>query len=96
MQKAIKATKNIRVFVDKRLYGNTKIEHTDVGKIPEHKREDLSWKGCYYTIEPDEIFYFDRDNRWDACFFKLSNGAEFKIDVCDYKAWANRNEAVIC
>jgi len=87
----LQATKEIRVFIDKKLYGNTKIECTDVGKIPESKRENLSWKGCYYTIQPDEIFYFDRSNNWDVSYFKLENGAEFKIECGDFMSFVNSN-----
>ena len=66
----LQATKKIRVFIEK-YYSE---------KIPLERRESISWKGCYYTIEPNEILYFDRSNDWDVCYFKLENGAEFKID----------------
>lgn len=83
----LKATKKIRVFIDKKYYGNTPIESTDVGKIPVHKRENSSWKGCYYTIAPKEIFYFDRSNNYDRCYFKLQNGAEFLINCANPKSF---------
>lgn len=73
----LQATMPITVFIDMKYYGQ-KIEHTDVGKIPENRRERLSWKGCYYTIQPNEFFKFDRTNNWDVCYFILENGAEFK------------------
>ena len=50
----LKATKPIRVFIDRKYYGNTPISQTDVKYIPENRRESLSWKGCYYTISPNE------------------------------------------
>lgn len=86
----LQATKEIRVFIDKKYYGN-KLEHTQVGKIPENKRENLSWKGCYYTIGFNEVFYFDRSNNWDASYFKLENGAEFKIECGDFMSFVNRH-----
>ena len=52
----LKIKKNVNKN-DKKMYGNTKIERTNVGKIPEDRRENLSWKGCYYTIKENEIFY---------------------------------------
>ena len=62
----LQATENIRVFIDKGRYGNTPINATDVGEIHESRREDLSWKGCYYTIQKDEKFTFDRGNDWET------------------------------
>jgi hypothetical protein len=85
----LEATQEIRVFIDKKLYGNTKLEVTDVGKIPEHRRENLSWKGCYYTIMPKEVFYFDRSNNWDSSYFKLENGAEFQVDYGNFMSFIN-------
>lgn len=76
----LQATKEVEVFFDK-YYCN---------KLPLEKRERVSWKGCYYTIEPNEIFYFDRSNDWDLCYFKLSNGAEFKIDCGDVMYFINK------
>jgi len=92
----LQATKEVKVFIDKKMYSNTKIEHTDVGKIPEDMREDLSWKGCYYTIKQNEIFYFDRSNNWDVSYFKLENGAEFKIDCGDFMSFVNRHSIILC
>ena len=84
----LQATIPVRVFIDKKWYGNTLVEHTDVGKIPVDRREDLSWKGCYYTILPNEVFTFTHSNDWDRCFFKLENGAEFVI-------WCTRPQYMI-
>ena len=92
----LQATKEVKVFIDKKMYGNTKIEHTDVGKIPEDRRENLSWKGCYYTIKQNEIFYFDRSNNWDASYFKLENGAEFEIACGDFMSFVNRHSIKVC
>ena len=89
----LKATENIRVFIDKGIYGNTPINATYVGNIPESRREDLSWKGCYYTIQKGEGFTFDRSNDWDRCYFKLENGAEFIID-CANPNWFIDNHNV--
>lgn len=75
----LQATQPIRVFIDKNQYGNVPTEYTNVGKVPKERRENVSWKGCYYTIEKDEIFFFDRSNNYDTSFFKLLNGAEFKV-----------------
>lgn len=83
----LQATESIRVFIDKRSYGNTPIDATDVGKIPESRREGLSWKGCYYTIQKGEKFTFDRSNDWDRCYFKLENGAEFLIGCGNPKSF---------
>ena len=91
----LQATQQIRVFIDKEVYGNTKIELTNVGKIPEEKRENLSWKGCYYTIQPDEIFYFDRSNGWDTSYFKLSNGAEFIRYCGDFMDFVNQHSVKV-
>lgn len=90
----LQATKDIRVFIDKKTY-NVKLEHTEIGKIPEDKREGLSWKGCYYTISTNEAFYFDRSNNWDVSYFKLENGAEFKIECGDFMSFVNRNSVKI-
>lgn len=87
----LQATKEIRVFIDKGSYGSTKLEGTQVNKIPINKRIDLSWKGCYYIIQPNEKFKFDRTNNWDSSFFLLDNGVEFKIECGDPKAWITRN-----
>ena len=92
----LKATKEIKVFIDKKYYGNTKLKHTEVGKIPENKRENLSWKGCYYTIMPNEIFFFDRSNNWDLSYFKLENGAEFKIECGDFMSFVNYHLVKVC
>ena len=94
--KQLQATKEVKVFIDKKMYGNTKIERTDVGKIPEDRRENLSWKGCYYTIKENEIFYFDRSNNWDASYFKLENGAEFEIECGDFMSFVNRHSIKVC
>lgn len=75
----LQATQPIRVFIDKGSYGNTPLDATDVGKIPPERRENLSWKGCYYTIKEGEEFSFDRSNAWDKCYFVLNNGAEFSV-----------------
>ena len=91
----LQATAPIKVFIDKKHYGNTDTKFTDVGKIPEHKREDVSWKGCYYTISPQEIFYFDRSNDWDASYFTLENGAEFRIGCGDFMSFVKRNSVNI-
>lgn len=84
----LQATKEIRVFIDKK--------RTDISKIPESKRENLSWKGCYYTIMPTEVFYFDRSNNWDASYFKLENGAEFKIDCGNFMDFVKSKSVNIC
>lgn len=91
----LQATIGIRVFIDKKSYGNTKIENTDVGKIPEYRREHLSWKGCYYTIQPGETFYFDRSNDWDKSYFKLENGAEFLIHTGNPNTFIEENSVNI-
>ena len=91
----LQATKEIKVFIDKKMYGD-KTEYTDVGKIPEDRRDDLSWKGCYYTIKPNEIFYFDRSNNWDVSYFKLENGAEFKIYCGDFMSFVNSYSVNVC
>jgi hypothetical protein len=90
----LQATREIRVFIDKKTYGNTEIEHTDVGKIPKSRRESVSWKGCYYTIQPKETFFFDRSNGWDTSFFKLENGAEFKVGYGDPATFIQINKLI--
>lgn len=90
----LKAKEQIRVFIDKRIYKN-QIKNTDIGKIPEDRRENLSSIGCYYTIQPNEIFYFNRSNNWDLSYFNLENGAEFKIETGDYMAFIKRNNIEI-
>ncbi len=90
----LQATKKIEVFIDKKSYSSN-IEQTQVGKIPTEKRDRVSWKGCYYTIEPNEIFYFDRSNNWDLSYFTLENGAEFIIESGNYKGYIERNEVNI-
>jgi len=92
----LQATENIRVFIDKGRYGNTPINATDVGKIPESRRENLSWKGCYYTIQKGEKFTFDRGNDWDRCYFKLENGAEFLIHCGNPKSFIDRHKVNVC
>ena len=52
----LQATKELRVFVDRLLY-SADVSFTEVGKVPEDKRENLSWKGCYYTIQAGEVFH---------------------------------------
>jgi len=74
----LQATEEMEVFIDAKLYGNTPLEKTQVGFIPQERRSRVSWKGCYYTIKKGEKFKFDRGNDWDVCYFKLENGAEFK------------------
>ena len=91
MEMDLKATQNIRVFIDKKFYGNTPIESTTIGKIPKNRRENINWKGCYYTIEKGEVFAFDRSNDWDKCFFKLINGAEFSIDCGNPNSFIEKN-----
>ncbi len=75
----LQATKEIKVFIDNKYYSNTPIELTEIGKIPNDRRINISWKGCYYIIKKDEKFIFDRTNNYDRCYFKLENGAEFLI-----------------
>jgi hypothetical protein len=89
----LQATKKIRVFIDKGTY-NLSDEHTPIKYIPENKRESISWKGCYYTIEENEIFYFDNSNGWDKSYFKLECGVRFCIECGDYIAWINRNNII--
>lgn len=84
------ATRPVRVFVERK-WQNCKLEDTQIGKIPAHRREDISWKGCYYTIQPNEEFKFDRSNDYDRCYFYLENGAEFAINCGNYKTWAERD-----
>jgi len=88
----LEATKEIRIFIDKGRYGNTPISSTDVGLIPKSRIENLSWKGCYYTIKKGETFKFDRDNGWDKCYFKLNNGAEFLINCATPKWFIETHE----
>lgn len=78
----LQATKELRVFVDRLLY-SADVSFTEVGKVPEDKRENLSWKGCYYTIQAGEVFHLLRCNNWDKSFFKLGCGAEFSVDTGD-------------
>lgn len=76
------ATKPIRVFVEKN-YANLPLEKTNIGKIPAERREDISWKGCYYTIRPGESFKFRTSNYWDQSHFILSTGNNFTIWTAD-------------
>ncbi|HEY5500607.1 MAG TPA: hypothetical protein VIK09_01330 [Candidatus Humimicrobiaceae bacterium] len=76
---SLTATKPVKIFVDKGFY-NQPIEYTRLGKIPEDKRENISWKGCDYVIEIGETIIFDRSNNWDVCYFTLSCNVEFKIE----------------
>jgi len=92
----LQATEDIRVFIDKGRYGSTPIEATDVGNIPNNRKENLSWKGCYYTIKKGENFTFDRSNDWDRCYFKLGNGAEFLIGCGNPKSFIDSNNINVC
>lgn len=78
----LQATKPIRVFIDKNYSG--------FGNIPEHKRENLSWKGCYYTIQPNEVFYFTDSNDYDKSWFELENGVVFLIECGNPKSFTDR------
>ncbi len=89
----LQATQEIRVFIDKKTYGQTDIEKTVIGYIPKERRENVSWKGCYYTIKVGEKFRFDRSNDWDVCYFVLENKAEFEID-CSKPSWFIENHKV--
>jgi hypothetical protein len=90
----LQATEKIKVFIDKKYYGQA-LEHTQVGKIPEDRRVDLSWKGCYYFIEVGEQFTFDRGNDWDLSYFKLNNGAEFVIGCGNPKSFIETHKVKI-
>ncbi len=90
----IQATQPITVFIDKGSY-NTQLKYTEVGKIPEGRRENVSWKGCNYTIQEGETFKFDRSNNWDSCFFKTEQGAEFKIWCARPESFIERHNAKI-
>ena len=52
-------------------------------KLTPSERRNLigeeSWKGQYYNIQIGDTIKFDRSNDYDACFFELEGGAEFKI-----------------
>jgi hypothetical protein len=89
----IQATKPIRVFIDKGHFKNA--ARTQVDKIPTDRQENLSWKGCYYTIQPKEIFSFDRSNDWDTLFFKLNNGAEFKASYGKLESFLTTHNAIL-
>lgn len=69
------------------------VENTLSGfkNIPKDRQNRVSWKGCYYIIEPGEEVIFDRTNDWDRSYFKLSNGAEFMIWVGKPELWTERN-----
>ncbi len=85
------ATEPVGIFIEKNDQ-NLPIEKTNIGKIPESRRERLSWKGCYYTILPNEEFYFRTSNNYDLSHFTLENGLDFKIDAGDPNAWIERNK----
>ena len=91
----IRATKPIRVFVDAKIYGHSGteiLEKTQLRKLPKDRIENLSWKGCYYTIQPNETVTFDRSNNWDYSYFMLDNGVEIRIDCGNPLNWISRNE----
>lgn len=90
----LKATKEIGVFIDKKWY-NEEIKFTEVGKIPLERRERLNWKGCYYTIKPNEFLFFDRTNNWDRSYFKLENGAEFLVECGNPESFIEDNNIII-
>lgn len=88
------ATKPIRVFILKSSM-NLPLEKTNIGKIPEDRRENLSWKGCYYTINLDESFFYIDSNYFDLCHFKLNNGLTFEIQRGNPLNWVLENEVII-
>ncbi|HEY6143783.1 MAG TPA: hypothetical protein VIV55_10265 [Flavobacterium sp.] len=90
----LKATQPIKVFIDRKYYGDA-LENTQVGKIPENRRINVSWKGCYYIIAPNEEFEFDRCNNWDLSYFKLNNGAEFVIECGRPDSFIESNNVLI-
>ena len=53
----LQATKEVKVFIDKKMYGNTKIEHTDVGKIPEDRRELILERVLLYNKTKRNILF---------------------------------------
>ena len=88
----LQATKEIRVFIDKKYYNQ---EFTQVDSVPKNRRENISWKGCYYTIQKGEKFTFDRSNDWDRCYFKLINDVEFIIGCGNPKTFINKQKVII-
>jgi len=88
------AKKSIRVFIEKNSQ-NLPIEKTNIGKIPESRREDLSWKGCYYTIKPKEHFFYRDSNHYDLSHFTLNNGIGFTIQTGNSLGWIMANEITI-
>lgn len=88
------STKPISIFIEKTSQ-NLPINQTSIGIIPESRRENVSWKGFYYTIQPNEVFYFDRTNDWDRSFFKLENGVEFKIWCGDPMVWIKNHSVTV-
>ena len=58
-----------------------------------------NWDFCFNDlteVKQNEIFYFDRSNNWDASYFKLENGAEFKIACGDFMSFVNRHSIKVC
>lgn len=92
--KQLIATRPITVFIEKNS-ANLPLEKTNIGKIPEERRERLSWKGCYYTIKPREEFFFRDTNQYDLSHFILNNGLDFKVEVGDPFYWLLPNEVII-
>jgi hypothetical protein len=92
--KKLIATKPIRVFIEKNDM-NLPIEKTNIGKIPADRRENISWKGCYYTIKPKEEFNYRDSNHYDLSHFTLNNGLNFKIETGNPIGWILSREITI-
>lgn len=86
------ATKPIRIFIERWSGANTRFEDdSNTGKIPKDRVIDPSWKGCYYVIQPGEIFSFRVSNHWDLSHFNLENGVGFKIEAGNPMSWIKRH-----
>lgn len=82
----------VRVFVRKSL--------DNIKGLPEDRKEDESWKGCYYTIQEDEQVYFSRSNRWDQSYFYLlhrhgGQPVQFKIWTGAPELWIEDNGFIV-
>jgi hypothetical protein len=59
--------------------------------LPEVRQINKSWKGFSYIIKKGECFKYERTNNWDASFFSLDCGAEFKIEAGNPKRWIDED-----